>query len=61
MSPTVLAHVIYVTPPEPSPDPLGFLLGVLSDPFALLVLAGGGLAGLALVGLWLRWSESWAP
>ena len=61
MRPPVLGHVIYVTPEEPSPDPLGFLLDTLADPLAL-ALIGLGLAG-ALVGLavWLRWRGEWAP
>jgi uncharacterized membrane protein YphA (DoxX/SURF4 family) len=54
MKPPVLAHVIYVTPDEPSPDPLGFILATLADPFSLALLIGGFL--VALVGLlaWLR-------
>ena len=47
-------HVAYVTEPEPSPDPLGFLLDALSDPFTLLVLGGGAIVVLALVGAWAR-------
>lgn len=47
-------HVAYVTEPEPSPDPIGFLLNALSDPFTLLVLAGGAIVTLALVAAWAR-------
>jgi uncharacterized membrane protein YphA (DoxX/SURF4 family) len=55
MLPPVLAHVIYVTDEEPSPDPLGFLLQTLSDPFALLLVIGGFIGALAVLALWLRW------
>jgi uncharacterized membrane protein YphA (DoxX/SURF4 family) len=53
--PTVLAHVRYVRPPADSPDPLGFLLGVLSNPGHLLLLAAGGVAVLVLIAVWARW------
>ncbi|MCA1588250.1 MAG: DoxX family protein [Chloroflexi bacterium] len=47
-------HVAYVTEPEPSPDPIGFLVEALSDPFMLLVLGLGAIMLLALVGAWAR-------
>ncbi|HEX3218776.1 MAG TPA: DoxX family protein [Candidatus Limnocylindria bacterium] len=55
MPPLILAHVRYVTPPVPSPDPLRFLLGVLGNPGHLLLLGAGGLAVLLVVGTWARW------
>lgn len=50
----MLPHVRYVTDPEPAPDPLGFLLGALSNPGNLLVLALGALAVLGVVLAWAR-------
>jgi uncharacterized membrane protein YphA (DoxX/SURF4 family) len=55
MIPPILAHVIYVTEAEDSPDPLGFVLATLSDPFSLLLIVGGFAAALAGFALWLRW------
>jgi uncharacterized membrane protein YphA (DoxX/SURF4 family) len=61
MRPPVLAHVIYVTPEEPSPDPIGFLIETLSDPLALVLVLGGlALAVVALLA-WLRWRPVWQP
>jgi uncharacterized membrane protein YphA (DoxX/SURF4 family) len=51
----ILAHVRYVTPPQDSPDPLRFLLGVLGQPGNLLLLMAGGLAVLLAVAIWARW------
>ena len=57
----ILAHVTYVTDPEASPDPLGFLLEVLGRPGNLLLLVVGAavvlLAGLA----WPRRRPMLAP
>ena len=47
-------HVRYVTPPDPAPDPLGFLLGALGNPGNLAILVGGGLVILALLVAWAR-------
>lgn len=52
---TIIAHVEYVTPPEGSPDPLGFLLDALAQPGSLLALAIGALIVLAAVAAWARW------
>ena len=61
MESVILAHVTYVTDPEASPDPLGFLLEVLGRPGNLLLLVVGAavvlLAGLA----WLRRRPMLAP
>lgn len=45
-------HVAYVTEEQASPDPLGFLLDALADPFTLLVLVGGAVVTLGLVVTW---------
>lgn len=51
----ITAHVDYVTDPERSADPIGFLLDALGDPLALALIAGGGLAVAAAVLAWSRW------
>ncbi|HET9417235.1 MAG TPA: DoxX family protein, partial [Candidatus Limnocylindria bacterium] len=51
----VLAHVDYVTDPEGSPDPIGFLLDALADPANLLILGIGAVVVLAAVLAWARW------
>jgi len=43
----VILHVDYVTDPEPSPDPIGFLLDALAQPATIPML----LAGFVVVGL----------
>jgi len=48
-------HVDYVTDPEGSPDPIGFLLDALGQPGSLLVLLAGGVVVLALLLAWARW------
>ncbi len=53
--PPLIAHVDYVTDPEASTDPIGFLLGGLADPGNLLILGGSALILLALVLGWARW------
>jgi uncharacterized membrane protein YphA (DoxX/SURF4 family) len=50
-----IAHVEYVTDPEASPDPIGFLLDALAQPGALPVLAIGLVAVLAAVLAWAHW------
>jgi uncharacterized membrane protein YphA (DoxX/SURF4 family) len=47
-------HVRYVTPPDPAPDPLGFLLRTLGNPGNLAILVGGGLVVMALLLAWAR-------
>jgi uncharacterized membrane protein YphA (DoxX/SURF4 family) len=51
----LIAHVDYVTDPEPSPDPLGFLLDALSLPGSLMLIGVGAVALLAVVLAWARW------
>jgi uncharacterized membrane protein YphA (DoxX/SURF4 family) len=51
----VLAHVDYVTDPEGSSDPIGFLLNAVADPANLLILGIGALVVLAAVLAWARW------
>ena len=51
----VLAHVDYVTDPEASADPIGFLMDALADPGNLLILGVGALVVLTLVPAWARW------
>lgn len=55
MTPALIAHVDYVTDPEASPDPIGFLIDALAQPGSMLLLAIG--LGVALVGVlgWARW------
>jgi uncharacterized membrane protein YphA (DoxX/SURF4 family) len=50
-----IAHVDYVTDPEGSPDPVGFLLDALADPLSLVVLVVGAAVVLGLVVAWARW------
>jgi uncharacterized membrane protein YphA (DoxX/SURF4 family) len=48
-------HVDYVTDPEASGDPIGFLLDTLAHPANALLLAAGAVVVLALVLAWARW------
>jgi hypothetical protein len=41
MTPALIAHVDYVTDPEASPDPIGFLIDALAQPGSMLLLAIG--------------------
>lgn len=56
MHPTI-AHVDYVTDPESSSDPIGFLLDALGSPGAVPLLLAGA---LVIVGLVLAWAV-WRP
>lgn len=49
------SHVAYVTEEQASPDPVGFLLGVLADPVTLLALGAGLVLTLAALLLWARY------
>jgi uncharacterized membrane protein YphA (DoxX/SURF4 family) len=49
------AHVDYVTDPSDSPDPIGFLVDTIADPFSILVLALGALVVTGLAVAWARW------
>jgi uncharacterized membrane protein YphA (DoxX/SURF4 family) len=59
--PPIRAHVDYVTEPGSSPDPIGFLLDTLADPFAASVLVLGALAVIGLLVAWARWRPLEAP
>jgi uncharacterized membrane protein YphA (DoxX/SURF4 family) len=51
----VILHVEYVTDPEPSPDPIGFLLDTLAQPATIpLLIAGFVVVGLAVLA-WAYW------
>ena len=53
--PSPIAHVDYVTDPDGSPDPIGFLLDALGSPGAVPLLLAGALVTLGLVLAWARW------
>ena len=53
--PPVVAHVDYVTDPESSPDPVGFLLDTLSLPGTVPLLLAGVVIVLATLLAWARW------
>ena len=53
--PPPIAHVDYVTDPEGSADPIGFLLDALGSPGAIPLLLAGALVTVALVLAWARW------
>jgi uncharacterized membrane protein YphA (DoxX/SURF4 family) len=49
------AHVDYVTDPDGSPDPIGFLVDTLTDPMALVLIVLGAAVVVALLLAWARW------
>jgi uncharacterized membrane protein YphA (DoxX/SURF4 family) len=51
----LIAHVDYVTDPDASSDPIGFLLDTLAVPGALALVVGGALVTIGLVVAWARW------
>lgn len=51
----LIAHVDYVTDPESSSDPIGFLLDALAQPGSLLILLTGALVVAGLLLAWARW------
>ncbi len=51
----LIAHVEYVTDPEPSPDPIGFLLDALAVHGSLLLIAAGLVVVIAALLAWARW------
>jgi uncharacterized membrane protein YphA (DoxX/SURF4 family) len=55
MLPRPYAHVDYVTDPESSPDPIGFLVDALGQPGAILLLVFGLVLVLAAILGWARW------
>lgn len=56
-----LGHVDYVTDPAGSPDPIGFLVGVLADPVSMAVLLAGAAVVLGIVLAWARWRPLEGP
>jgi uncharacterized membrane protein YphA (DoxX/SURF4 family) len=55
MVPRPVAHVDYVTDPEASPDPTGFLLDALAHPGSLLLVVIGLVVVLTGLLMWARW------
>ena len=53
--PPPIAHVDYVTDPEGSADPIGFLIDALGSPGAIPLLLAGAVVTLGLVVAWSRW------
>jgi uncharacterized membrane protein YphA (DoxX/SURF4 family) len=51
----LIAHVDYVTDPEGSTDPIGFLLDALATPGAVPLLLAGALVTVGVVLAWARW------
>jgi uncharacterized membrane protein YphA (DoxX/SURF4 family) len=51
----LIAHVDYVTDPEGSPDPIGFLRDALAQPGAVPLIALGAVLLVAAVVAWARW------
>jgi len=51
----LFAHVDYVTDPDSSPDPIGFLLQAIGHPGSLLLIGIGLVAILGAVLVWARW------
>jgi len=59
--PRIITHVDYVTDPERSSDPIGFLLDALGTPGAIPLLLVGAAATVALLAAWARWRPLEAP
>ena len=55
------AHVDYVTDPEASPDPIGFVFDALAQPGTLFVLGIGLVLVLAAMLAWARWRPMEEP
>ena len=55
MRPMLYAHVDYVTDPEASEDPIGFLVDTLSMPGTIPLLVAGMVVTIAVVLAWARW------
>jgi uncharacterized membrane protein YphA (DoxX/SURF4 family) len=56
-----IAHVDYVTDPESSPDPIGFLLDALAQPGTLPLLVAGAFVVLVALLAWARWRPLETP
>jgi uncharacterized membrane protein YphA (DoxX/SURF4 family) len=57
----LIAHVDYITDPERSPDPIGFLLEALALPSSLLLIGAGMVVVLAAMLAWARWRPMEEP
>ena len=57
----LIAHVEYITDPESSPDPIGFLLDALGQPGSLLLIGAGVIVVLAAMLAWARWRPMEEP
>jgi uncharacterized membrane protein YphA (DoxX/SURF4 family) len=55
MLPRPYSHVDYVTDPESSPDPIGFLLDTFGQPGSILILGIGLLLLVIAILAWARW------
>lgn len=51
----LIAHIDYVTDPENSPDPIGFLLDALGQPGSPVLIGIGLLVVVATLLVWARW------
>ena len=56
-----IAHVDYITDPERSPDPIGFLLDALAQPGSLVLIGAGMIAVVVSVLAWARWRPMEEP
>lgn len=57
----MIAHVDYVTDPEGSPDPIGFLLDAMGQAGSLLLLGIGLFVVMLAVLAWARWRPMEGP
>ncbi|HYI66276.1 MAG TPA: DoxX family protein [Candidatus Limnocylindrales bacterium] len=57
----LIAHVDYITDPESSPDPIGFLLDALAQPGSLLLIGAGVVVVVGAVLAWARWRPMEEP
>jgi len=51
----LIAHVDYITDPEPNPDPIAFVLEALGMPGSLPLIGTGVVAVLVVLLAWARW------
>jgi uncharacterized membrane protein YphA (DoxX/SURF4 family) len=57
----LFAHVDYITDPESSPDPIGFLLDALAQPGSLLLIGAGAVVVMGALLAWARWRPMEEP
>ena len=57
----LIAHVEYITDPESSPDPIGFLLDALRQSGSLLLIGAGIVVVLTALLAWARWRPMEEP